>query len=68
MNKARARRRPSPNASASEAVECLLKQWRTTGSLELQKPSGAMPGHTPDHLPMIEQGLMQESDLRNHGR
>ena len=47
----------------SSTVERLLKQWRTTGSLDPKKPPGATPIVGADHLPMIEQWLKAENDL-----
>ena len=47
----------------TSTVERLLKQWRTTGSLNPRKPPGAAPIVGADHLPMIEQWLKAENDL-----
>ena len=47
----------------STTVERLLKQWRTTGSLEPKKQGGSQPIVPKQQQSQVETWLEQESDL-----
>lgn len=47
----------------TSTVERLLKQWRTTGSLEPKKQGGSQPIVSPEQQSQVDQWLDEEPDL-----